>query len=117
MQAEIAAKRTTAIERAKDWLRGFLANGSVPAEVVLEQAKADGIAEKTLRRASKTLGVLTEKVGMTGGWYWSLAPKAAKDTEDAQASGLATFGEVGHVRETECGAQLDLGTRPVEYPD
>jgi hypothetical protein len=56
---------------------------------------------KTRRRASKALGVLTTKQGMAGGWTWSLPPKVVKSGEGAQDSDVATFEEIGHLREPD----------------
>jgi hypothetical protein len=75
--------------------------GSIAAEEVFDRAKADGIAKKTLQRASKALGVQKAKLAMADGWSWSLPPKVAKSAEDAQISRVATFEEVGHLREID----------------
>jgi hypothetical protein len=103
MQAESASKSTSALELASDWLRETLANGPVAATDVFDRAKAEGISEKTLRRASKAFKVQKVKEAMEGGWEWSLPPKMAKSAEDAQASSVATFEETGHLREQESG--------------
>jgi hypothetical protein len=42
---------------AKEWLQNVLINGPVPAKEILGKAKADGISDKTLRRAKTDLGV------------------------------------------------------------
>jgi hypothetical protein len=108
MEAETPAT-TSALDAAVDWLRETLADGPVATERVLNMAKAAGIAEKTLRRASQNLRVRKEKLGMAAGWSWSLPPKMAKSAEDAQVSDVATFGEVGHLRESEGGmAEVEL---------
>jgi hypothetical protein len=99
MQAESGTSNTSALDEATDWLREMLATGPVAAAEVFGQAKSEGIAEKTLRRASKVLDVRKAKVTMTGGWSWSLPPKVVKTTEDAQQNNLGTFEDVGHLRE------------------
>lgn len=67
--------RAPARAEAKDWLQDVLKEGPVPAADVFDQAKADGIAERTLKYAKKELGVRTEKIGGKGGsWLWSLGP-------------------------------------------
>jgi hypothetical protein len=38
---------------------------------------------------------------MKGGWIWSLPPKVANSSEDAQRSDVAAFGKIGHLRERE----------------
>jgi hypothetical protein len=104
MQAESAPGITSALDWAIDWLRGTLADGPVAAEEVFGLAKADGIAKKTLQRASKALNVQKAKVAMAGGWSWSLPPKVAKSAEDAQGSDVATFEQIDHLRGPEVGA-------------
>jgi putative DNA primase/helicase len=103
MQADSASKSASALEGAREWLRETLANGPVAATDVLDRAKAEGISEKTLRRASKDLKVQKVKEAMEGGWEWSLPPKMAKSAEDARASSVATFEETGHLREHVSG--------------
>jgi putative DNA primase/helicase len=98
MQADSAPKNS-ALGMAIDWLRETLAGGPVASKEVFDMAKAEGIANKTLQRASKSLGVRKAKVAMEAGWSWSLPPKVAKAAQDAQVSDVATFGEVGHLRE------------------
>ncbi len=49
---------------------------------------------------------------MNRGWLWSLPPKAAKTTEDGQATPLATFGQVGHLRHPEG----DASTPRIDVP-
>jgi hypothetical protein len=61
------------------WLRATLANGPLPAIESIERARADGIAEKTLRRAAKLLGVRSKR--LPAGWAWFLAPKTVKTPE------------------------------------
>src|SRR5262249_16645319 len=45
---------------------------------ILDEAKQEGIAEKTLRRAKKDLGVKSRKEGgkIEGGWVWGVPKKA-----------------------------------------
>lgn len=65
----------TARDEACDWLLATLVDGPVAAKEVLRKARDEGIAERTLRRASKTLNVLVEQhrgdKSITG-WTWSL---------------------------------------------
>jgi len=109
MQAENGSKSTSALDAAIDWLQETLADGQVAATDVFERAKAEGIANKTLQRASKALQVRKVKVSMGAGWCWSLPPKMAKSAEDANVSDLATFEEIGHLLDAQGrrSAQLD----------
>jgi hypothetical protein len=93
MQAESAFGSTSALDEASEWLREVLADGSLPAADVLDRAKAEGIAGKTLQRASKALRVQKTKQAMAAGWLWSLPPKMAKSDKDAHVFGC------GHLRE------------------
>lgn len=61
------------IKEAKEWLAEELATGPKPAKTVEREAKREGISERTLRRAKKEIGVITEKVGLDEGWWWRLA--------------------------------------------
>jgi putative DNA primase/helicase len=105
LQAECPLERTTALDVAKEWLQDALAYGPLTAEDVSDRAKADGVSTKTLQRASKALKVQKQKSGMEGPWSWSLPPKMAKSAEDAQVSDVATFGEIGHLRDTDTQQQ------------
>jgi len=99
LQGESSPERATALDVAKEWLQDTLADGPIPAEDVSDRAKTDGISEKTLQRASKAMKVQKTKLGMEGPWSWSLPPKMAKSAEDAQVSDVATFDEIGHLRD------------------
>ena len=76
------AKRaeTPAMIRAKEFLRHVLISGDPqPTKVVLEEAEAEGLAEKTVRRAAKVLGVKSVQNGYHGGWSWQFGPDAEAD--------------------------------------
>jgi putative DNA primase/helicase len=57
-------------DEARRWLGDKLAGGPFPAKRLLGDAKAEGIAEKTLRRAQKELGVVSDRLG--DAWVWRL---------------------------------------------
>jgi hypothetical protein len=114
LQTERAPERTSALDEAKEWLQDALADGPLTAEDVSDWAKANGISEKTLQRASKALKVQKRKLGMQGPWSWSLPPKMAKAPEDTQISDVATFDKIGHLRETDTTATLQHGEQPKE---
>jgi putative DNA primase/helicase len=108
MQTEGASSVTSALTGAIEWLRETLAHGPMAAPEVFDRAKAEDIAKRTLQRASKALDVRKEKLAMVAGWSWSLPPKVAKSGEDVQNSDVATFGEVGHLREAESTVEIEL---------
>lgn len=89
----------SALDEAEQFLRDVLASGPVDNRKVRKMAASEGISEKTLRRAKKRLQVESPKRGMDGGFDWRLPPKMAKNPEDAQQKGMATFGHLGHLRE------------------
>ena len=69
-------------DEAKAWLADILSDGPVPSQRVLKQARADGIAERTLRTAKKELGVKSAK--SAEGWAWAL-PDYRGDGDDERA--------------------------------
>ena len=66
---DIGSEDDTPRNEAKQWLLAKLAT-AMPAKWVWAQAKGDGIAERTLKRAKKELGVISDKLG--DAWVWRL---------------------------------------------
>ena len=63
---------------AKEFLNEILTDGGIPSKDVLKEARECGIAEKTLRRAAKDMGVDIGHVGERGqkgggSWVWRLS--------------------------------------------
>jgi putative DNA primase/helicase len=81
MQAEAAGAKpkNTAQKEAEAFLRERLAEGPVSQEEIVEEAKANLIAARTLHRAKKELGVTSckEKGKPDGKWFWTLPEKEA----------------------------------------
>jgi hypothetical protein len=92
-------------EEAQEFLGKVLADGPVASEDVKRQARAAGIAERTLFRAKHDLGVKADKDGFRGGWVWSLSPKAAKAATPAY---IGYGGNVGSLRGPEAPAEVEL---------
>jgi hypothetical protein len=69
-----SSSSTARIADAKDFLRDALANGPRSAAEITEQAEADGIKERTLRRARGALNIIITKLGFADGWQWELPP-------------------------------------------
>jgi hypothetical protein len=90
---------SSALEAATDFLMQVLGNDVVPSKAVEVEAKEAGIAWRTVRRASDSLGVLKRR-GEGGKWYWSL-------TNSANLSNLANVSNVENMDKldklTECG--------------
>ena len=61
------------VTEAEEFLTATLKDGPVPAREIFAQAEAEGIAEKTIRRAKSNLGVQSYKKGLEGGWIWALS--------------------------------------------
>ena len=72
--SEARTKMTSAVE----WLQQLLANGPLSAADLKMQARAAGIADTTLQRAKRRLGVVSEQThdgSRITGWTWGLPPK------------------------------------------
>lgn len=68
----------TALDEAADWLADKLADGPLHAGEVKQEAKADGIAPRTLDRAKARLGVIAAPDGLRGPWCWRLPDESAE---------------------------------------
>ncbi|MFC1758617.1 AAA family ATPase [Planctomycetota bacterium] len=69
---------TSPRDEAIDWLQTRLADGPVEVKKLKKEASVDGIAERTLKRAKKELGVTSSREGGTadsGFWVWELPHK------------------------------------------
>jgi AAA domain len=63
----------TALEEAMEFLCAELANGPIERTEIMKRARAEGHAEKTLRRAREALGVAVDRAGFPSKSYWSLS--------------------------------------------
>jgi DNA repair protein RadA/Sms len=91
----------SAVQEAEAFLRSVLADGPVAVAAVQKQARVAGVAEKTLRRARESLGVIPTQVHEEGrkgaaGWTWCLpdselpsAPAEGQVNDPALSSVLA----------------------------
>jgi RecA-family ATPase len=71
------------LREAKEFLLERLADGPVPAEDIYEEAKHCDIAQKTLKRAKKELGIRSHKAKgqIVGEWMWELPKKESRQGE------------------------------------
>jgi hypothetical protein len=78
-EAMQAAEGSTAKREAREFLLERLKDGPAKTDEIIEEAKQEGIAEKTLRRAKKELGIKSRKEHgrIDGPWVWELPPKKA----------------------------------------
>jgi hypothetical protein len=109
-----------ALREAVEFLRNELKDGPISQKMIKAGATANGISERTLRRAKSTLGVVTRKMGMKGGWSWELPRTEGGQGRDhlatleddhenpkmARQKDVDTFGTLGHLR-AECRIQQD----------
>lgn len=115
--------RRTATDEAEDVLRDLLEAGPRPAGEAQRLASEAGVADRTLDRARRRLGVTARKVGKPGEagqhWAWSLPPKDANALRRTPGSEigvlqlhLAPFDRSGDL------ASVDADPVPVEldYP-
>jgi hypothetical protein len=66
------SEESSALSDAVEWLRSALADGPVPAVQVRKDARANGVADRTLDRAKRELYVRSAKDGSGKSWNWSL---------------------------------------------
>jgi hypothetical protein len=85
-----AAERLHRLDEAKVFLRKHLAVHPVPARMLIMDAKAAGIASRTLHRAKDVLGVQVQRQGwgQGGQWLWAVPT----EQELAGSASLATVG-------------------------
>ncbi len=82
---------------ADEFLREFLKGGQMLAGEVFRAARSNGIAERTLKRSKKRLGVRVRhegQPGQSGRWYWSLPKGAMGLPKGATIPEVASFGEL-----------------------
>jgi hypothetical protein len=91
----------SAVESATDFLREVLGDDVVPSKSVEEEAKAAGIAMRTIRRASDALGVKKRR-GDGGKWYWSL-PKSSNLSNLSNVEKLDTLANMAAPINQESG--------------
>jgi putative DNA primase/helicase len=72
----------TAKREAREFLLERLEAGPVNSDDLVEEAKQEGIAFATLRRAKKDLGIKSRKQrgDVAGAWKWELPPKKTPHT-------------------------------------
>jgi AAA domain len=78
--ASASEEERSALDDAREFLLAELEDGQRhPAEELFKAARRNGISDRTLQRARKTISAKTEKAGFGRGWEWWLpkAPSAA----------------------------------------
>lgn len=77
---DVGNDEDTPRDEAKQWLLAKLSQGAMPAKLVWAQAKADGVAERTLKRAKKELAIVSDKLG--DAWVWHLPNQEPEQLAD-----------------------------------
>jgi putative DNA primase/helicase len=80
MQAATENRSPGARDEAKEFLLDYLAGGPMPADTVKEAAEANGVSERTLRRAMKELRIKPRQEEKQ--WFWELRPSAGRKDLD-----------------------------------
>jgi hypothetical protein len=75
--AAFEATSSRKLSAAMDWLRVRLANASALSKVVEKEAAEIGISPRTLARARKQLGIISQPSGLQGEWVMSLPVKSS----------------------------------------
>lgn len=78
MRIDIDPDKSGEREEAKQFLLDLLANGPVLATEAERQYQEAGLSKRTIERAKKDLGIVSEKQGKNG-WTWAIL-KGANDT-------------------------------------
>jgi AAA domain len=76
---------------AEEYLRDKLSAGRVPVEDVNEHARALGIAQRTLARARKALGIRAVKDGFGGGWLLAMPDEECQVLPKGATSGSGSL--------------------------
>jgi len=83
---------------AEQFLEATLADGAVSVEELIQAAKTEGIAKRTLERAKQALGIKAKRGGANWSWYLpgtrqapDASTKAAKPSEDRQHNSMAAL--------------------------
>jgi hypothetical protein len=101
-------------DEAVGWLRGYLTDqgGSAPAADVVKAARADGIAERTLKRARHRAGVTSKRSGFPARAMWSYDPVGPQLGQFGQLSDPGLSGPTGLTGDTGNGPE-----DPTEGPE
>jgi hypothetical protein len=82
---DLPAETYSALSEACTWLTDYLAAGPRPAQQLLRDARASGIALRTLERAKRILSIRSVRPDPDAGWLWKF-PQVC-DNQDRQIGG------------------------------
>lgn len=84
----------SALEDARRFLLGLLADGPVKAGQIKADADGAGFNWRTIQRAADRLNIERHKDGMRGGWTWKLPPKMTSTPEDDRHDTVSPSGKM-----------------------
>jgi hypothetical protein len=108
--APVDQEERSALDEAKDFLEATLHSEPRKVYEITKQARREGIADRTLRRAAKEMGVEKQRIGFGPGSYveWSIADKCSSLGQHGQ------YEEPNPIStEESCGS--DTGQVPDHY--
>jgi putative DNA primase/helicase len=108
--AKVRGPEPFELKLATEWLRDELADGPRDAFFLIASGSADGFNDRTLRRALVSLGGSTRKLGLYGGWEWSLPEHMTHRNDEATPTeNLSASDETGPLRENSHFSKVETG--------
>jgi putative DNA primase/helicase len=94
---ESDSEEKTERTEAAEFLEGLLSDGPLSSKEIRKDADEAGFAWRTMHRAADLLGVRKEKMGMKGGWKWTMPkmPIPERASEDVTLHTVASSTERG----------------------
>jgi hypothetical protein len=116
------------LPQLRDWLASVLREGPQPVQDILARQQANNIpgSRRTLERAKKALGVLSQREGYQGRVVWLLpscspasAPPDGEDGENVPSGEYGEFSACGHTRHASvtCHDGTDTDAVADLYPE
>jgi hypothetical protein len=104
-----------AFDEAKEWLLDFLVGGPHAVKEVFKAVGEAGRAQKILRRAKSSLGVLARKSSLRGGWEWFYPGAMNEGGQGGQENpkmptlcGEGALGKSGHLRAEDGFSEVEI---------
>ncbi len=93
-QAQGDPEERSALDDARLFLQGLLADGPIKAGQIKQDADGAGFNWRTIQRAADRLNIERHKDGMRGGWSWRLPPKMTNTPEDDRHETVSPSGNL-----------------------
>lgn len=94
MQPQGDPEERSALDDARQFLLGLMADGPVKAGQIKIDADGAGFNWRTIQRAADRLNIERNKDGMRGGWTWKLPPKMTNTPEDDRHKTVSPSGDL-----------------------